>query len=113
MNLLLTALVSHDEDRPITADRTGQREANAGITARRLDHCPPRLQLSQLLRAVDHCRADAILDAASRIVGLHLGENQRIQSAREVVDPDQWCSTNKFQYVVVVFHQKSCRETPG
>ena len=87
-NLLLAAFVGHYKDAAIAFDRAGERQADARVAARRLDHCAAGFELAQTFGAFDHRLADAVFDAPPRIERFDLGQQQRLQSARELVEFD-------------------------
>jgi hypothetical protein len=49
--------------------------AMPGVARRRLDDGLAGVEVSLLLRGLDHAAGDAVLDRAERVLALHLGED--------------------------------------
>ena len=64
--------VGHRQHQAIALHRRHQRQADAGVAAGRLDDRVARMQSPFPLRGLDHRQADAVLDAAARVVRLEL-----------------------------------------
>jgi hypothetical protein len=71
-NLLIAHLVGHDEDRLVTLECGGDREADAGVAARALDDRTAWPQPALALGRRDHGQPNAILDAAAGVEELDL-----------------------------------------
>ena len=84
--LLLGDLVRHHEDAAVALDGRGDREAHAGVPARRLDDRPARAQLPLALGRLDHADPDAVLHAPARVHVLELGEQRRAELAPDALE---------------------------
>ena len=63
----------HGEDDPVALDRGHKGQRDTGVAAGRLDQDGlAGLDLAGLLGGVDHCKADAILHAADRVLAFQL-----------------------------------------
>ena len=68
----------HRHDELVAACRTGERQADAGVAAGRLDDRRVRFDLPGFLGGIDHRHADAVLDRPERIEVLELGRHCRL-----------------------------------
>ena len=80
---------------PLTDGRQGQTDP--GITGRRLDDRPARLQPAPPLGLLDHGHADAVLDATARIERLELQENPGRHSHPQSSQRDQGRTADRRQ----------------
>ena len=72
------------EDQVVALGRADERERDAGVARGRLDdRVAARLDPALGLGDVDHRHADAVLDAAGRVVGLQLAEQLGVAVGRE------------------------------
>src|SRR5205823_12556153 len=84
--LLLTLLVGHGADEAITLDRGRDREADAGIAARRLDDRPARAEKSAALGVVDHQDPDPVLDRSAGVEVLELRDDGRAETLPDTAE---------------------------
>jgi len=76
----------HGQAESITLGGRGQGQADAGVSARRLQDDLVFRQLAAPFRAFDHGQGDPILDGASRIEALNLGEDLHARIGVQVPD---------------------------
>ncbi len=88
-DLLRRHLVRHHEDHLVALDRRHHREAVPGVARGRFDDGPPRPQLSAPLGVLDHRQADPVLDAASWVQLLELGQDGGPDTGGDLVQADQ------------------------
>ena len=82
---LLGRVLGHDAREPVAAQLADQRERDAGVAARRLDHARARLEVG----AVEHRLRDAVLDRAGRVLALELRVDAHRRLRREVAQLDE------------------------
>ena len=75
-DLLVAHLVAHHENAAVAALGGDDRQARARVARGRLNDRSARLEQSVALRRVDHGDRDSILDTATRIHGLDLGDER-------------------------------------
>ena len=73
-DFFLRHLVGDNENDSITFRAGNQRQTETGVSRRRFDHGPARLQFSLLLGRLDHSERDAIFDRAGRILIFQFNE---------------------------------------
>jgi hypothetical protein len=81
VDLFVAHLLRQADDAPVALDRRRERDADAGVAARRLDQGVAGLDAAALLGVLDHALADAVLHGTAGVVVLALGE----EVAREAV----------------------------
>src|ERR1700722_8752733 len=103
--------LSHRQDERIAFRGADHGEPDAGIAARRLDDGLAWLELSGLLRRLDHPQRQSVLDGAERIERLDL--HIEIDPVRgEAVDPDDRRMSDRLQYVLKSRHAKHSVVSP-
>ena len=80
-------LLGHGHDERIALSRAHHGETDAGVAARCLDDRLSGLQLTRLLRGLDHAERQAVLHRSQGIECLDLDE-QVDAGRRQAVDPD-------------------------
>jgi len=81
-HFFLAGFIRHHENRAVSSDRAGQRQADAGVAAGRFDDGAAGFQIAHAFGAVNHGLADAVFDAAAGIQRFNFRQHQRFQSAR-------------------------------
>ena len=79
----------HREHAAVPLHRADQREADAGVAARRLHDRASRQQLPRARGFLDHGHADAVLHRPAGIRLLHLGPDGRARLGSDAADLDQ------------------------
>ena len=92
--------VGHREDELVALHRGDEREADAGVAARRLDERAARLQDAGLLRRLDHRERDAVLHGPARVEVLDLDDHLR-GALVELADADERRIADQFGNVFV------------
>ena len=87
-DLLLAHLVRHHEDAAVAARCRRDREPDAGVARGRLDDRPAGPELPLALGRLDHRHPDPVLVRAAGVQVLELGEQGRLDIARDPFEPD-------------------------
>ena len=87
-HLLRRHLVGHHQHHAVALGARHQRQAQARVAGRRLDHRAARLEPAVALGGLDHRQADAVLDRAAGVLRLQL-EEQLAAAGVELRDLDQ------------------------
>ncbi|CAM5647137.1 hypothetical protein SHIRM173S_03788 [Streptomyces hirsutus] len=105
VDLVQGDLVGAHEDAlvPLLLGHDGQ--ADTGVAAGRLDDGAARLQLSALLRRLDHAQGDAVLHRATGVEVLHLGQDGRPDAVGDVVEPHERGVADEADHRVVELHR--------
>src|SRR5207302_6014272 len=62
-------------------------------------------------RFFDHGQADAVFDTAARIQLLQLGEDGRLDTGRDLVEPDERGVPDEIKNALVVLHRTPTRDS--
>ncbi len=91
-----------------------ERQADAGIAARRLDNGAALFQDAFLLGPIDHRNADAVLYRIARVQALHLRQDRRLYLVLlcNIIDPDDRRIPDQAQNILVKFHYLGFRLLP-
>ena len=81
--------LGHGDDQLVAAGGAGERQADAGVAAGRLDDGGVLVDLAVALGGVDHGHADAVLDRPERVEVLQLGDDGRLGVADDAAQADQ------------------------
>ena len=92
--------IRHREDQVVALHRGDQRQADAGVAARRLDERAAGLEDAGLLRRLDHRERDAVLHGTARVEVLDLRDHLR-GTLVELADADERRIADQFGNVFV------------
>ena len=88
-HLLRSDLVGHREDAAVAAAGGDDGQADAGVARRRLDDGPARPEPPLAFRRIDHGERGAVLDAASGVQELQLGQHLAGKVPSDPVETDE------------------------
>ena len=103
-DLLRRHLVGHDEDHLVALDRRGHGEPVAGVARRRLDDRASGPEQAAALGVLEHGQADPVLDAATGVELLELGEHKRPEPLGDLAQPDQRGVADQVEDALDVLH---------
>src|SRR5690606_6915279 len=81
--------VGHRDDKRITLLGADDRQADAGIAARRLNDGLPRFEQAAPFRIFDNVEREPVLDRTCRVEELGLDVDRGVLDA-QIIDPDRW-----------------------
>ena len=102
IRFLFGLLVVGGEDAFITAHDGDECQAHAGVSRGAFNDRAARLQLTRFFGVVDDLDGDAIFDGVTGVKRIHLGQHRGLDVANHLVELDQGCVADRFQYIFII-----------